>query len=119
MGIATQPRYDDNGVWQGADIGANIEVEAPDRQPGVTGIHRCAINLTITPTLAKCIENFGYGGPVEERYIMNKVRACLDGMTRLFDGTERDADIIYDVIRLKMPFLIRKSVNMEYFTQRF
>ena len=34
---------------------------------------------------------------------------------------EGDADTadLENIIRLKMPFLLRKAVNMEYFTQRF
>ena len=48
-------------------------------------------------------------------YLMKYVRKELD------HWNEGDADTtdLENIMRLKMPFLLRKAVNMEYFTQRF
>ena len=48
-------------------------------------------------------------------YLMKNVRKELE------DWNEGDADTtdIENIMRLKMPFLLRKAVNMEYFTQIF
>ena len=49
------------------------------------------------------------------KYLMKNVRKELDYWN------EGDADItdLENIMRLKMPFLLRKAVNMEYFIQRF
>ena len=48
-------------------------------------------------------------------FLMKCVRKELD------HWSEGDADIsdLENIMRLKMPFLLRKAVNMEYFTQLF
>ena len=48
-------------------------------------------------------------------YLMQNVRKELK------DWNEGDADTtdLENIMRLKMPFLLRKAVNMEYFTQIF
>jgi hypothetical protein len=49
------------------------------------------------------------------KYLMKYVRKELD------HWNEGDADTtdLENIMRLKMPFLLRKAVNMEYFTQLF
>ena len=49
------------------------------------------------------------------KYLMKYVRKELE------HWNEGDADTtdIENIMRLKMPFLLRKAVNMEYFTQLF
>ena len=49
------------------------------------------------------------------KYLMKNVRKKLE------DWNESDADTtdLENIMRLKMPFLLRKAVNMEYFTQQF
>ena len=49
------------------------------------------------------------------KYLMKCVRKELD------HWNEGDADTtdLENIMRLKMPFLLRKAVNMEYFTQLF
>ena len=49
------------------------------------------------------------------KYLMKCVRKKLD------HWNEGDADTtdLENIMRLKMPFLLRKAVNMEYFTQLF
>ena len=115
LGIATQPKHDDNDRWMGAEVMASIEVEAPDRQPGVTALHRVGLNITLTPKMLRVIKAYGYHDEAEN-YIMSRVRVCMDAMAKKFDGTERDADIIYDVIRLKMPRFVSKSVERVYYS---
>ena len=48
-------------------------------------------------------------------YLMQNVRKELK------DWNEGDADTtdLENIMRLKMPFLLRKAMNMEYFTQQF
>ena len=48
-------------------------------------------------------------------YLMKNVRRVLE------HWNEGDADTtdLENIMRLKMPFLLRKAVNMEYFTQLF
>jgi t-SNARE complex subunit (syntaxin) len=48
-------------------------------------------------------------------HLMKNVRRVLE------HWNEGDADTtdLENIMRLKMPFLLRKAVNMEYFTQRF
>jgi hypothetical protein len=48
-------------------------------------------------------------------YLMQNVRKELK------DWNEGDADTtdLENIMRLKMPYLLRKAVNMEYFTQQF
>ena len=118
LGIATQPKHDDNDRWTGADIMASIEVEAPDLQSGVTALHRIGLNITLTPTMLRVIKAYGYHDEAED-YIMKRVRACMDAMAKKFDGTQRDADNIYEVIRLKMPRFVSKSVKRVYYSQNF
>ena len=118
LGIATQPKHDDNDRWTGADIMASIEVEATDRQTGVTALHRIGLNITLTTTILGVVKAYGYHDGAED-CIMKRVRACMDAMAKKFEGTERDADIIYDVIRLKMPRFVSKSVDRVYYSQNF
>ena len=61
MGIVTEPKYDNNDQWMGANIDAHIEVEAPDgRQPNVTCVHRVAISIDLSKQLADTIKAYGY-----------------------------------------------------------
>ena len=58
-------------------------------------------------------------GEDAERFIMNRVESCLDSMPRRFPGTESDATHICDVIRLKLPRFVSKSVDRIYYSQNF
>ena len=113
LGIATQPKHDDNDRWTGADIMASIEVEVPEGEQ--FGLHRVGLNITLTPTMLRVIKAYGYHDEAED-YIMKRVRACMDAMAKKFDGTQRDADNIYEVIRLKMPRFVSKSVERVYYS---
>ena len=113
LGIATQPKHDDNDRWTGADIMASIEVEVPECEQ--FGLHRVGLNITLTPMMLNLIKIYGYHAEPDE-YIMKRVRACMDAMADKFEGTEHDADIIYDVIRLKMPRFVSKSVERVYYS---
>ena len=116
LGIATQPKHEENDRWTGADIMASIEVEVPEGEQ--FGLHRVGINITLTPTMLRVIKAYGYHDEFEN-YIMKLVRACLDGMANKFDGTQRDAENIYEVIRLKMPRFVSKLVERVYYSQNF
>ena len=94
---------------------ASIEVETPDRQSGVTAFHRVGLNITLTSTILGVVKAYGYHDGAED-YIMKRVRACMDAMAKKFDGTQRDADNIYEVIRLKMPRFVSKSVERVYYS---
>ena len=119
MGIATEPKYDNDDQWAGANIAAHIEVEAPDaRQPNVTCLHRVAVVIDLSKPLADTIKEYGYGEDAE-RFIMKRVESCLDSMPRRFPGTESDAKHICDVIRLKLPRFVSKSVDRIYYSQNF
>ena len=113
LGISTQPKYDDNGKWIGADITASIEVEV--QKVNKTNILRLGLKIEITTTLGEAVRYFGFGEELEE-YIMKRVRACMDAMVKKFDVTQRDADNIYEVIRLKMPRFVSKSVERVYYS---
>ena len=116
LGIATQPKHDDNDRWTGADIMASIEVEVPEGEQ--FGLHRVGLNITLTPIMLNLIKIYGYHAEPDE-YIMKRVRVCMDAMEKKFDGTQRDADNIYEVIRLKMPRFVSKSVERVYYSQNF
>ena len=113
LGIATQPKHDDNDRWTGADIMASIEVEVSEGEQ--FGLHRIGLNIMLTPTMLRVIKAYGYHDEAED-YIMKRVRACMDAMAKKFDGTQRDADNIYEVIRLKMPRFVSKSVERVYYS---
>ena len=113
LGIATQPKHDDNDRWTGADIMASIEVEVSEGEQ--FGLHRVGLKITLTPTMLRVIKAYGYHDEAED-YIMKRVRACMDAMEKKFDGTQRDADNIYEVIRLKMPRFVSKSVERVYYS---
>ena len=113
LGIATQPKHDDNDRWTGADIMASIEVEVPEGEQ--FGLHRIGLNIMLTPTMLRVIKAYGYHDEAED-YIMKRVRVCMDAMAKKFDGTQRDADNIYEVIRLKMPRFVSKSVERVYYS---
>ena len=113
LGIATQPKHDDNDRWTGADIMASIEVEVTEGEQ--FGLHRIGLNITLTPMMLRVIKAYCYHDEAED-YIMKRVRACMDAMAKKFDGTQRDADNIYEVIRLKMPRFVSKSVERVYYS---
>lgn len=113
LGIATQPKYDDNDRWTGADIMASIEVEVPEGEQ--FGLHRVGLNIALTPTMLGVVKAYGYHDEAED-YIMKRARACMDAMAKKFEGTQRDADNIYEVIRLKMPRFVSKSVERVYYS---
>jgi hypothetical protein len=48
-------------------------------------------------------------------YLMRYVRKELD----YWNEDDADTTDLENIMRLKMPFLLRKAVNMEYFTQIF
>ena len=104
LGIATQPKYDDNNHWTGAEICANIEIEAEE------GLHRVCIKLEISKTFALAISVYGFKDG-DTGFLMKRVQAGLDVCTKKWPGTERDANNIYEVMRLKMPRFVIKSAN--------
>ena len=112
LGIATQPKCDDNDQWTGADICASIEAEVDD------GLHRVGIKLEISPTIADSVKNFGYSDTIEN-YLMKRVEACLNVCPKKWPGTERDADHIYEVIRLKLPRFVTKAADRIFYGQNF
>lgn len=59
--------------------------------------------------------NINQKGELLTEYLMQNVRKELK------DWNEGDADTtdLENIMRLKMPFLLRKAVNMEYFKQIF
>ena len=59
--------------------------------------------------------NINQKGELLTEYLMQNVRKELK------DWNEGDADTtdLENIMRLKMPFLLRKAVNMEYFKQLF
>ena len=59
--------------------------------------------------------NINQKGELLTEYLMQNVRKELK------DWNEGDADTtdLENIMRLKMPFLLRKAVNMEYFKQQF
>ena len=112
LGIATQPKYDDNDQWTGAEICASIEAEEDD------GLHRVGIKLEISPTIADSVKNFGYSDTIEN-YLMKRVEACLNVCPKKWPGTERDAGHIYEVIRLKLPRFVTKAADRIFYGQNF
>jgi len=116
LGISTQPKYDDNDQWMGATIFASIEAEVEDGEQ--SGLHRVGIKLEISPTLAQAVKNFGYNDTVEN-FLMRRVEACLNACGRKWKGIWRDTDIIYDIMRLKMPRFVAKSADRIFYSQNF
>ena len=116
VGITTQPRYDYKDVWQCSDIMADIEVETSDIQTGVKTVNRCCIRIELTLKIINLIKKYGYD-ELWEKSIMKRVGSCLDAMKKRFRGTEKDADNIYNVIRLKLPRFIRKAIERVYYSQ--
>ena len=116
MAIATQPKYDDNDQWTGAEIFASIEAEIEDGDQ--RGLHRVGLKLEISPTLAQSVKNFGYNDTVEN-FLMKRVEACLNVCPKKWPGTERDVNTIYEVMRLKMPRFVAKSTDHIFYTQNF
>lgn len=49
------------------------------------------------------------------KYLMKYVRKVLE----YWNEGDADTTDLENIMRLKMPFLLRKAVNMEYFTQFF
>ena len=63
IGIATQPRYDDDEGWLGVDIMANIEVDITE-------------GAKIGTDCVQCMLYDGFGACVEHGY--NLVEQCVD-----------------------------------------
>ena len=116
LGIATQPKYDDNDQWTGAEIFSSIEAEIEDGDQ--RGLHRVGLKLEISPTLAQAVKNFGYNDTVEN-FLMKRVEACLNVCPKKWAGTEKDANNIYEVLRLKMPRFVAKSADRIFYSQNF
>ena len=116
LGIATQPKYDDNDQWTGAEICAAIEAEIEEDDQ--RGLHRVGIKLEISPTIADSVKNFGYSDTIEN-YLMKRVEACLNVCPKKWPGTQRDAGHIYEVILLKLPCFMAKSAAHIYYSQNF
>ena len=116
LGIATQPKYDDNDQWTGAEICAAIEAEIEEDDQ--RGLHRVGIKLEISPTIADSVKNFGYSDAIEN-YLMKRVEACLNVCPKKWPGTERDAGHIYEVILLKLPLFMAKSAAHIFYSQNF
>ena len=114
--IATQPKYDDNDQWNGAEIFASIEAEV--EEDGQTCLHRFGIKLEISPNLARLAKSYGYYGEIE-KFLMKRVEACLNVCPKKWAGTERDANNIYEVLRLKMPRFVAKSADRIFYSQNF
>jgi hypothetical protein len=116
LGFATQPKYDDDDQWTGATIFANIEAEV--EEDGQICLHRVGIKLEISPRFANMVKDFGYC-VIHENYLMKRVEACLNVCPKKWPGTERDANTIYEVMRLKMPRFVAKSVDRIFYSQNF
>ena len=116
LGILTEPIFDNNDEWVGADISAHMEVEVSRGK--MAGVHRAFIQIPLTPMSLYKFKACGYYESAES-YIMNRVKYGLNGMVNKFKGTQRDADNIYEVIRLKMPRFVSKSVEGLYYSQNF
>lgn len=115
LGIATQPKYDENDQWTGAEIFANIEAEVEDGEQ--RGLHRVGIKLEIQPSIAWAIRK-GCNGDVVD-FFMKRVKACLNACPKKWPGTEPDANNIYEVMRLKMPRFVAKSADHIFYSQNF
>ena len=116
LGIATQPKYDDDDRWIGADIFASIEAEIEDGEQ--RGLHRFAVNLTISPTLIEAVKSGGYTVRIE-KFLMKRVKACLRTCPKEWPGTEQDIDTIYEAMREKMPLFVAKSIDRNFYTHNF
>ena len=116
LGIATQPKYDDNNQWTGAVISVAIEAEVEDGDQ--KGLHRAEIKLGISTLLAKTVKRYGLTESIEFN-LMKHVEECLNTCPKKWPGTEHDANNIYEVIRLKLPRFIMKAADGIFYCQNF
>ncbi|MBQ1773828.1 MAG: hypothetical protein IIZ97_06225 [Prevotella sp.] len=59
--------------------------------------------------------NINQNSELLTEHLMKRVRKELE----YWNEGDADTTDLENIMRLKMPFLLRKAVNMEYFTQRF
>ena len=112
--IATQPKYDDGNFWKGAEITAHIEAEITDGEN--KRLHRAVIKFETSKTFVFAIYTYGFEDS-DTNIFMDRVRASLDVCTKKWPGTERDADTIYEVIRLKLPRFMNKAAHCICYSQ--
>ena len=114
MAIATQPKYNDDHQWTGAEICAHIEVESDDANH--RRLHRLDFNIEISRNLALAAAIYGFRDD-DTDLLMGRVRNMLDVIIRKLPGTERDAGHIYEVMRLKLPRLVMKAACKHFYSQ--
>lgn len=116
LGIATHPKYDAINRWMGAEIFAAIEAITTE---GIDwGVHRVGLRIEVSPNLALAVKTYGHSNDAAE-ILMKEIKSCLNACPKKWPGTERDADTIYEVIRLKMPRFVTKAVHRIYYSQNF
>lgn len=114
VSIATQPKFNDDGGWMGAEICYSIEAEVTEGEH--MGVHRLGINQKISHTLALIISMYGFKDS-DTGIHMKGVESSMRLFQKKFPCTGRDADTICEVIRLKMPRFMQKAAHGIYYSQ--
>ena len=113
LGIATQPKHDEDYNYTGAAISAQIEVDVPEPSEQA-GSHRIGMNIELPITTLDMFKTTGYDIKAES-FFNNRFIACLKSMERKFVGTDNDHDYILQELRERIPTIIEKSVAQKYY----
>ena len=73
------------------------------------------VMFNIEPAKTDIDRNINQKSELLTEYLMQNVRKELE----YWNEGDADTTDLENIMRLKMPFLLRKAVNMEYFTQQF
>lgn len=114
VSIATQPKFNDEGGWMGAEIFYSIEAEVTEGEH--IGLHRLGIKQNISSILARIISMYGFKDSDTDIH-MKGVESSMRLFQKKFPCTGRDADTICEIIRLKMPRFMTKAAHGIYYIQ--
>lgn len=99
VGISTEPGNSDAMIT----ISVDAVIETWPSSP-----HRIDIEIKLGAMFLRVLEVFGYNHGDEE-FLMKRVDAGLTTLRNKWPGLEKDANTIYEVVRLKMPRFIAKA----------
>ena len=117
MGISTNPKYSDDGRWTGAELTAFIEIELQTGKKATPTV-RCYMRFMISRDILMAIKVKGITD-TRQSFFDYRIKEMLEKVRAENNGSQHDAYNIGEVIRLKLPRFITKSIERCEYSQNF
>ena len=117
MGISTQPKYSEDDRWVGAEMTAFIEIELPTAENITPTVRRC-MRFMMSRDILMAIKIKGITD-TRRSFFDYRIKEMLKKVRAENNGSQHDAYNIGEVIRLKIPRFVTKSLERCEYSQNF